>query len=168
MIAVGKFRVPGGGRGDIPCMAAKALVPVNKHEEELVKLGRKQERLREKKDEAEEKLASVKSERTALRREKDELEQELEAGPRPSYKLIGAVGGLIGTAAGIGLQHFALDKTSLPAPVKKGMAPVLGLVVGAIGTAVDGVPGTLLSNFGFAEASASAGVSIVKKVAGIG
>ena len=61
-----------------------------------------------------------------------------------------------------------LDKaTSLPVPVRKGVAPVVGLIIGGIGVALDGVAGTVMSSFGFSEMAGSAGLSITKKIAGI-
>lgn len=165
----GKISVVGIVGGNSNSVAKKnVLVPVNKHEEELVKLGRKEQRALEKRDEAKERIQTIKSERNAARREVEELEQEVEAGPKASHKLVGGLAAIAGTAAGFGLQHYGLDKTTLPAPVRKGTAPVLGLIVGIAGVAMDGLAGTVLSHFGFGEFGGSTGVTLAKKAAGVG
>ena len=119
---VGNFRGTGGLVGNSKSVPQKSPVPENARDERLVAQGRKEQRALDRRKDEEEKVDRIKAERNAARREAQDLEAELDAGPRPSHKLIGALAALAGTAAGVGLQHGVLDKaTSLPVPVRKGV-----------------------------------------------
>lgn len=128
--------------------------------------GRAEQRASEHHKAEAEQIDTLKKERNAARREAAAAEEDAEAG-RASHKLVMGVSAAAGTGAGLAGQHYGMDKTAINKYVKKGAIPAGGIVTGILGLFVKGVPGAMLTGFGFGTALGSGTVSLTKKLAGI-
>lgn len=144
---------------------SKAIVVENKHDKQLVALGRSEARKSYKAEKEEEKVDRLKKDRNALRRDVEELEIAVDAG-KTSHKVVYAVTSGIGLSAGIAGQVYGLGKVE-NMYIKVGTLPVLGSAIGIAGFFVDGLLGAGMVGLGFSTASGSAAVSTIRKVLGI-
>jgi hypothetical protein len=136
---------------------SKAIVPENKHDKQLVSLGRSEARRAFKAEKAEDKADKIKSERNALRRDVEALEVEVDAG-KTSHKVATAVTGSIGTAGGVALQLFVMSKVQSKV-VRIGTLPTVGGLLGIGGLFVNGIFGGMMTGLGFGVATGSGTVS---------
>lgn len=144
---------------------SKAIVVENKHDKQLVALGRSEARKSYKAEKEEEKVDRLKKDRNALRRDVEELEVAVDAG-KTSHKIVTAVSSTVGMGAGMAGQIFGLGKVE-NMYIKVGTLPVVGTLLGIGGLFVDGNLGGSMVGLGFGVASGSAAVSTIRKVLGI-
>ena len=135
-----------------------AIVPQNKREEELVRLGKTEANAALKKKEQKAEVKRLKKEASAARREaKNVLEDEA-----PISKLAAGGGLVIGGGAGVAAQHYLMDKHVANKYVRAGTLPTVGGLGLLGGLLVSGPIGNFLFGAGAGLALGSGATSMAK------
>lgn len=147
----------------------KAIVaPTNKHEQDLVALGRKEEQALRKQAAAKAETEKLEAEKKAAKREGKALAEET----RTTTMLAMGGGVVAGAGGGAALQHYVLDKSADEKIAKgeepnrwiqRGTLPGVGILAAVGGLFLPGAIGSGVIGLGLGLAAGSGGVSIVKK-----